>query len=160
MNKNQPKLRSPLSIRHIRVARLITRSAASVVGLIALAADALLVALAVSASGNIPLSILLGISMIAVFCAGLLCAVWLWETYADINREACAEVAKRFESRREFGTYREQVLAMGRRFVWADLRVLDSYEVRIAEWNEQQDRERRLVADCRLLCTRFSVIDG
>ncbi|MGF6440681.1 hypothetical protein [Paraburkholderia youngii] len=148
MLKNQPKLRNALTARHIRIGRLATRSTACATALLTVAVEVLL---AVFAPDNLPLSVLYGLFMGAVFCLGLMAVLWLWEIYGSVSRDGCADVMKRFEGRPEFAIYRDQVLAMGRRFVWQDLTVLGSYEVKFIEWQQHYEREQRLDADCHRL---------
>ncbi|MGF6440279.1 hypothetical protein [Paraburkholderia youngii] len=148
MRKKQPKLRNALTARHIRIGRLVTRSTACATALLTVAVEVLL---AVLAPDNLPLSVLYGLFMCGVFCFGLMGVLWLWEIYGSVSRDGCADVMKRFEARPEFAIHRDQVLAMGRRFVWQDLRMLSSYEVECMEWQQHYEREQRLDADCRRL---------
>jgi hypothetical protein len=148
--RNRPELRLPLNHRQIRRGRVTTRTAAVASALSALAVAAAVIVLA-NGSGNADnpfFGMYIGLILICIFAAGVLSAVYLWERYSDISREACALVFDEMESLPEFSVYRAQVLEMERQFVWADLRALDKYKLQVSDWDQERERDERLSADC------------
>jgi len=95
--------------------------------------------------------IVLFMGLMMLFLIALYVGSLLWESYQDVARESCKDLMTRLEGRPEFLEYRRQVIQSGRRFVYADVRVLDRYEESLAEWQRQSDREQQLAADCQRL---------